>query len=330
MTKAVEEAILEKSTAQRVRNNLAAIKLIRELKARDYVATPDEQATLAKFVGWGGLREAVFGWELERAYDMERSGDAEGARRQLRRESISQNAYDLHKELRSVLNDEEYESAKASSSTAFYTPIYFVEALHDNLRYLGVKGGRFLGPSAGTGNFASAAGEYEKPVNWQFVEKDVMTGEMLKALFPNQRVTIGGFEDTKFPDGFFDFAIDNVPYADVPINDRTLSSKMFKIHDYFFAKTLSKLRSGGVMAFLTSTGTLDKTSPILRQFLTEHGGKIVGAVRLPNGFFSENTGTDVASDLVIVQKVEGRPTTRLLKRRRNTARPRNGCAARDR
>ena len=307
MTKAVEEAILEKKTAQRVRNNLEAIKLIRELKAKDYAATPEEQATLAKFVGWGGLREDVFGYGLERAYDLERSGDVEAAKRHLRREGISQSAYDLHKELRSVLNDSEYESAKASASTAFYTPVYFVEALHDNLRHLGVKGGRFLGPSAGVGNFASASGEYEKPVNWQFVEKDAMTGEMLKALFPNQRVTIGGFEDTKFPDGFFDFAIDNVPYADVPINDRSLSSKMFKIHDYFFAKTLSKLRPGGVMAFLTSTGTLDKTSPILRQFLTEHGGKIVGAVRLPNGFFSENAGTDVASDLVIVQKVQGRP-----------------------
>ncbi len=306
MTKAVEEAILEKKTAQRVRNNLEAIKLIRELKAKDYAATPEEQATLAKFVGWGGLREDVFSWELERAYDVERSG-AGDFKEYLKRQGISQSAYDLHKELRSVLNDSEYESAKASASTAFYTPIYFVEALHDNLRQLGVKGGRFLGPSAGVGNFASAAGEYEKPVNWQFVEKDAMTGEMLKALFPNQRVTIGGFEDTKFPDGFFDFAIDNVPYADVPINDRSLSSKMFKIHDYFFAKTLSKLRPGGVMAFLTSTGTLDKTSPILRQFLTEHGGKIVGAVRLPNGFFSENAGTDVASDLVIVQKVQGRP-----------------------
>ena len=194
MTKAVEEAILEKKTAQRVRNNLDAIKLIRDLKARDYVATPDEQATLAKFVGWGGLREDVFGYDLERAYDMERSGDAEGARRLLRREGVSQNAYELHKELRQVLNDNEYESAKASASTAFYTPIDFVRVLHDALRKLGVKGGRFLGPSAGTGNFASAAGEYEKPVNWQFVEKDAMTGEMLKALFPNQRVNIGGFE----------------------------------------------------------------------------------------------------------------------------------------
>ena len=307
MTKAVEDAILEKKTAQRVRNNLEAIKLIRDLKARDYVATPDEQATLAKFVGWGGLREDVFGYDLERAYDMERSGDAEGARRLLRREGVSQNAYELHKELRQVLNDNEYESAKASASTAFYTPIDFVRVLHDALRKLGVKGGRFLGPSAGTGNFASAAGEYEKPVNWQFVEKDAMTGEMLKALFPNQRVTVGGFEETKFPDGFFDFAIDNVPYADVPISDRSLSSKMFKIHDYFFAKTLAKLRPGGVMAFLTSTGTLDKTSPILRQFLTEHGGKIVGAVRLPNGFFAENAGTDAASDLVIVQKLDGKP-----------------------
>lgn len=307
MTKAVEEAILEKKTANRVRNNLDAIKLIRELKARDYAATPEEQAALAKFVGWGGLREAVFGYGLERAYDLERSGEPDRAATLLRREGISQSAYELHKELRQVLNDKEYESAKESASTAFYTPVEFVRVLHEALRRLGVKGGRFLGPSAGTGNFASAAGAYEKPVNWQFVEKDAMTGEMLKALFPNQRVNIGGFEDTKFPDGFFDFAIDNVPYADVPINDRSLSSRMFKIHDYFFAKTLAKLRPGGVMAFLTSTGTLDKTSPILRQFLTEHGGRIVGAVRLPNGFFSENAGTDVASDLVIVQKVQGKP-----------------------
>lgn len=307
MTKSVEDAILEKKTAQRVRNNLDAIKLIRDLKARDYAATPDEQATLAKFVGWGGLREDVFGYGLESAYDLERAGEPERVPGVLRKYGISQGAYELHRELRKLLNDKEYESAKASASTAFYTPVYFVEALHENLRYLGVKGGRFLGPSAGTGNFASAAGKYEKPVNWQFVEKDVLTGEMLKALFPNQRVNIGGFEDTKFPDGFFDFAIDNVPYADVPVNDRSLSSRMFKVHDYFFAKTLAKLRPGGVMAFLTSTGTLDKTSPILRQFLTEHGGRIVGAVRLPNGFFSENAGTDVASDLVIVQKVQGRP-----------------------
>lgn len=307
MTRSVEDAILEKNTAQRVRNNLDAIKLIRDLKARDYAATPEEQATLAKFVGWGGLREKVFGYALERAYDLERTGDRDRAMSLLRRERVSQSAYDLHKELRSVLNDSEYESAKVSASTAFYTPVDFVRVLHDALRNIGVKGGRFLGPSAGTGNFASAAGEYEKPVNWHFVEKDVLTGEMLKALFPNQRVTIGGFEETKFPDGFFDFAIDNVPYADVPISDRSLSSRMFKIHDYFFAKTLAKMRPGGVMAFLTSTGTLDKTSPILRQFLTEHGGKIVGAVRLPNGFFSENAGTDVASDLVVVQKVQGRP-----------------------
>lgn len=307
MTRSVEDAILEKNAAQRVRNNLDAIKLIRDLKARDYAAMPEEQATLAKFVGWGGLREKVFGYALERAYDLERTGERDRAMSLLRRERVSQSAYDLHKELRSVLNDSEYESAKASASTAFYTPVDFVRVLHDALRNIGVKGGRFLGPSAGTGNFASAAGEYEKPVNWHFVEKDVMTGEMLKALFPNQRVTIGGFEETKFPDGFFDFAIDNVPYADVPISDRSLSSKMFKIHDYFFAKTLAKLRPGGVMAFLTSTGTLDKTSPILRQFLTEHGGKIVGAVRLPNGFFSENAGTDVASDLVVVQKVQVRP-----------------------
>lgn len=307
MTKAVEEAILEKSPIKRIRQNIAAIKLIRELAQKDFVATPDEQATLAKYVGWGGLSE-MFSWDYDRAWSMERDGAAKSEVERVAREAkYGVAGYEAYKELRQTLNDEEYTSARASTTTAFYTPIDFVRVLHDALRNIGVKGGRFLGPSAGTGNFASAAGEYEKPVNWQFVEKDQVTGMILKALFPNQRVTIGGFEDTKFPDGFFDFAIDNVPYADVSITDRSLSPRGFKIHDYFFAKTLAKLRPGGVMAFLTSTGTLDKTSPILRQFLTEHSGKIVGAVRLPNGFFSENAGTDVASDLVIVQKVQGRP-----------------------
>lgn len=307
MTKAVEEAIVEKSPIKRIQQNVAAIKLIRELAQKEFVATPDEQATLAKYVGWGGLSE-MFTWDYERAWNLERDGAAKSEVESIARKGkFGVAGYEAYKELRQTLNDDEYRSARASTTTAFYTPIGFVRVLHDALRNIGVKGGRFLGPSAGTGNFASAEGEYEKPVNWQFVEKDQVTGMILKALFPNQRVNISGFEETKFPDGFFDFAVDNVPYADVSMTDRSLSPQSFKIHDYFFAKTLAKLRTGGVMAFLTSTGTLDKTSPILRKFLTEHGGRIVGAVRLPNGFFSENAGTDVASDLVIVQKVEGRP-----------------------
>jgi hypothetical protein len=255
MTKAVEEAIFEKSPINRIRQNIAAIKLIRELAQKDFVATPDEQATLAKYVGWGGLSE-MFSWDYDRAWNMERDGALKSeVERLARRGKYGIAGYEAYKELRQTLNDEEYDSARASTTTAFYTPIDFVRVLHDALRKIGVKGGRFLGPSAGVGNFASAAGEYEKPVNWQFVEKDQVTGMILKALFPNQRVNVSGFEETKFPDGFFDFAIDNVPYADVPITDRSLSPHSFKIHDYFFAKTLAKLRPGGVMAFLTSTKT---------------------------------------------------------------------------
>ncbi len=304
MTPSVEEAILERNQIKRVRNNIAAIKLLQELKKRDFKATPEEQNVLAKYVGWGGLSE-IFTHEYDRAYDFEKMGDAEAARKYASKGKYGLEGYEAYKELRQTLNDEEYRAAKATVLTAFYTPIEMVRIEHEALRRLGVLGGRFLGPSAGVGNYASAAGLYEKDVAWQFVEKDIVSGQILKALFPNQRVHIGGYEETKFADSFFDFAIDNVPYGDINITDKSLMKAPLKIHDYFFAKTLSKLRPGGVMMFLTSTGTLDKTDGKLRQFLSQNGGKIIGAVRLPNGFFSKNAGTDVASDLVIIQRQEG-------------------------
>mgnify|MGYP003402304187 CR=1 FL=1 len=308
MTDAVEAAILERSPIKRVLNNVAAIQLLQKLKQRDFKATPEEQKTLAKYVGWGGLSE-MFCREYERAWDSERNVDGgvdeETLSYLLRGAKYGREGYDAYRELRRTLNDEEYASARQTVLTAFYTPIPMVRLEHGALRKLGVKGGRFLGPSAGVGNYASAAGEYVKGARWQFVEKDEVSGQILRALFPNQRVHVGGYEDTKFADGFFDFAIDNVPYADLDITDKSLGKGSFKIHDYFFAKTLSKLRPGGVMMFLTSTGTLDKTDGKLRQFLSLHGGRIVGAVRLPNGFFSKNAGTDVASDLVVIQKMGG-------------------------
>lgn len=304
ITPSVEEAILERNQIKRVRNNIAALKLLQKLKERDFKATPEEQNILAKYVGWGGLSE-IFSYEYDRAYDFEKRGDAEIARKYALKGKYGLDGYEAYKELRQTLNDEEYRAANATVLTAFYTPIEMVRIEHDALRRLGVLGGRFLGPSAGVGNYASAAGLYEKDVAWQFVEKDIVSGQILKALFPNQRVHIGGYEETKFADSFFDFAIDNVPYGDINITDKSLMKEPLKIHDYFFAKTLSKLRPGGVMMFLTSTGTLDKTDGKLRQFLSKKGGKIIGAVRLPNGFFSKNAGTDVASDLVIIQRQEG-------------------------
>lgn len=309
MTESVEEAILERSPIKRVHNNVAALKLLQELKSRDYKATPEEQKTLAKYVGWGGLSE-IFTTDYDRVWQAEKRV-AEGGHPYididavLNRTKYGKEGYEAYKEIRSILNDEEFASAKATVLTAFYTPIPMVRAEHDALRKLGVLGGRVLGPSAGVGNYASAAGIYPKGLSWQFVEKDEVSGLILRALFPNQRVHIGGFQETKFPDGFYDLAIDNVPYADIDILDKSIGKKSFKIHDYFFAKTLSKLRPGGVMMFLTSTGTLDKTDGKLRQFLSQNGGKIIGAVRLPNGFFSKNAGTDAASDLVVIQRQSG-------------------------
>lgn len=309
MTESVEEAILERSPIKRVHNNVAALKLLQELKSRDYKATPEEQKTLAKYVGWGGLSE-IFTYEYDKLWQDEKR-IAEGGKPYYDAEAIlgrtkyGKEGYEAYKEIRSILNDEEFSSARATVLTAFYTPIPMVRAEHDALRKLGVMGGRVLGPSAGVGNYASAAGIYPKGLSWQFVEKDEVSGLILRALFPNQRVHIGGFQETKFPDGFYDLAIDNVPYADIDILDKSIGKKSFKIHDYFFAKTLSKLRPGGVMMFLTSTGTLDKTDGKLRQFLSQNGGKIIGAVRLPNGFFSKNAGTDVASDLVVIQRQSG-------------------------
>ena len=305
MTKAVEDAILEPNKTKRVENNLAAIRLVLKGGLNERGATPEEQETLAKYVGWGGLSE-IFDYNYESAWMSEKSGDSQRALDRAARAPMGKRGWELYKELRGLLNDEMFASARASSTTAFYTPIEMVRAEHAALRALGLKGGRFLGPSAGVGNYASAAGEYQNAVNWQFVEKDAISGLILKALFPNQRVNVMGFEETKFPDGFFDLAIDNVPYADVSITDKGLSASRFLIHDYFFAKTLSKLRPGGVMMFLTSTGTLDKGSGTLRKFLAEHSGRIVGAVRLPNGFFSQNANTEAAADLVIIQRVEGK------------------------
>lgn len=309
MTPAVEAAIVEKSPIKRVRNNVAAIRLIQQLKQRDFKATPEEQEVLAKYVGWGGLSE-IFSRNYERAYDAEKAIASGGhawvePEAEIRAAKYGREGYEAYKEIRQTLNDDEYASAKRTVLTAFYTPIQMVRAEHAALRKLGVLGGRVLGPSAGVGNYASAAGEYKKGLNWQFVELDEVSGNILRALFPNQLVHVGGFEETKFADSFFDFAIDNVPYADVDISDKSLMKSPLKIHDYFFAKTLSKIRPGGVIMFLTSTGTLDKTNGVLRQFLSKNGGKIVGAVRLPNGFFSANAGTDVASDLVVIQKVDG-------------------------
>lgn len=304
MTDGVRAAILEKSPLKRVRNNIKALKLLRKLRAEGRQATPKEQETLAKFVGWGGLSQ-IFDAAYGRQYDADTNGGAYYGRTDFTSGTkFGREGYELYKEIRETLTDAELARARGSTLSAFYTPVEMVMAEHDALRALGVRGGRFLGPSAGTGNYASAAGVYEKGLIWQFVELDPTTGGILQQLFPNQRVIVDGYEKTSLPNSYYDVAIDNVPYVDAFIrSDRDYPP--MKVHDYFFAKTISKLRPGGVMMFLTSTGTLDKQSATLRKYLSDHGGQIVGAVRLPNGFFSKNAGTDVAADLVIVQKRDG-------------------------
>ena len=301
MTKAVEDAILEPNPVNRAKQNLAAIRILNTLNKEGRTATPAEQETLAKYVGWGGLSQFL-DYSYDRAWAAEKNGYSPDAL--VRSAKFGMEGYEIYKEMRALMSDKELRGVRESTLSAFYTPIRMVRIEHDALRALGVTGGRFLGPSAGVGNYASAQGDYAKGVRWQFVELDETTGGILKHLFPNQRVEVSGYENTALPDSFYDVAIDNVPYIDFDIRtDKAFPS--MKIHDYFFAKTLSKLRPGGMMMFLTSTGTLDKQSATLRKYLSDNGGQIVGAVRLPNKFFSKNAGTDVAADLVIVQKRDG-------------------------
>ncbi|MDL2233176.1 hypothetical protein LJC63_06305 [Ruminococcaceae bacterium OttesenSCG-928-L11] len=255
--------------------NITALKLLGEIEADGRSATPTEQEVLSRYVGWGGLPQAFDPdnkqWEKEYA------------------------------ELSALLTPEEYESARASTLNAHYTSPIVISAMYETLERLGVKDGNILEPACGVGNFFGLLPDSMKNAKLYGVELDSVTGRIAKQLYPDANIQIKGFEKTDTPDAFFDVAVGNVPFGSYKVADKRYDKHNFLIHDYFFAKTLDQVRPGGIVAFITSKGTLDKANPEVRKYLAQRA-ELLGAVRLPNNAFLKNAGTEVTSDIIFLQK----------------------------
>ena len=260
---------------EKFRNNLAAIRLLHELQIENRLATPEEQETLSKYVGWGGL---------SMAFDEHNATWA--------------NEY---KELKAALSEEEYRAAMESTLTAFYTPPVVIKAMYEALDRLGFSQGNLLEPSCGTGNFLGLLPESMEKSKLHGIEIDPLSGRIAKQLYQKASIAIEGFEDTKLPDDHFDVVLGNVPFGEFKVNDSRYNSQKFLIHDYFFAKALDKVRAGGVVMFITSKGTMDKASPEVRKYIAQRA-ELLGAIRLPDNTFKANAGTEVTSDILILQK----------------------------
>ena len=257
------------------RNNMAAINLLHELEIENRLATPEEQEILSRYVGWGGL---------SMAFDEHNAAWS-----------------DEFKELYATLSPEEYNAAMESTLTAFYTPPVVIKAMYEALDRLGFSQGNILEPSCGTGNFFGLLPESMAGSKLHGVEIDPLTGRIAKQLYQKANISIEGFEETKLPDDYFDVVIGNVPFGDIRVNDSRYNAQKFLIHDYFFAKALDKVRAGGVVLFITSKGTMDKASPEVRKYIAQRA-ELLGAIRLPDNTFKANAGTEVTSDILILQK----------------------------
>ena len=260
---------------EKFRNNMAAIRLLHDLQIENRLATPEEQETLAKYVGWGGL---------SMAFDEKNAAWA--------------NEY---KELKAELSDEEYHAAMESTLTAFYTPPVVIKAMYEALDRLGFSQGNILEPSCGTGNFLGLLPDSMEKTKLHGIEIDPISGRIAKQLYQKASIAIEGFEDTKLPDSHFDVVLGNIPFGEFKVNDSRYNAQKFLIHDYFIAKALDKVRAGGVVMFITSKGTMDKASPEVRKYIAQRA-ELLGAVRLPDNTFRANAGTEVTSDILILQK----------------------------
>ena len=260
---------------EKFRNNMAAINLLHELEIENRLATPEEQEILSRYVGWGGL---------SMAFDEHNAAWA-----------------DEFKELYASLSPEEYNAAMESTLTAFYTPPVVIKAMYETLDRLGFSQGNILEPSCGTGNFFGLLPESMAGSKLHGVELDPLTGKIAKQLYQKANIAIEGFEQTKLPDDHFDVVIGNVPFGEIRVNDSRYNAQKFLIHDYFFAKALDKVRAGGVVMFITSKGTMDKASPEVRKYIAQRA-ELLGAIRLPDNTFRANAGTEVTSDILILQK----------------------------
>ena len=260
---------------EKFRNNMAAINLLHELELENRLATPEEQEILSKYVGWGGL---------SMAFDENNAAWA-----------------DEFKELNASLSPEEYRAAMESTLTAFYTPPVVIKGMYEALERLGFSEGSILEPSCGTGNFFGLLPDAMAGSKLHGVEIDPLTGKIAKQLYQKANIAVQGFEETKLPDDHFDVVIGNVPFGDFKVNDSRYNAQKFLIHDYFFAKALDKVRAGGVVAFVTSKGTMDKASPEIRKYIAQRA-ELLGAIRLPDNTFRANAGTEVTSDILFLQK----------------------------
>ncbi len=260
---------------EKFRQNVEAIRTLEKIESERRTATPEEQEVLAKYVGWGGLADAF--------------------------DSSKSNWANEYQELKSLLSPEEYASARESTLNAHYTSPVIIQAIYDAVGKMGFTRGNVLDPAAGIGNFYGCLPEEMAGSRLYGAELDGITGRIAKQLYPHADIKITGFENTSYPNDFFDVAVGNVPFGQYKVSDRQYDKHNFLIHDYFFVKTLDKVRPGGIVAFVTSKGTMDKKNPEVRKYLSQRA-ELLGAVRLPNTAFKENAGTEVTSDILFLKK----------------------------
>lgn len=263
------------SPKEKFRQNVEAIRTLGRIEGENRIATPQEQEILAKYVGWGGLADAF--------------------------DESKANWAGEYQELKELLSPEEYASARESTLNAHYTSPVIIQSIYGVLERMGFSKGNILEPAMGTGNFFGMLPEKMQESRLYGVELDGITGRIAKQLYPNASVKIAGFEKTDYPNDFFDVVVGNVPFGQYKVADKAYDRHNFLIHDYFFAKTLDKVRPGGVVAFVTSKGTMDKQNPAVRKYLAQRA-ELLGAVRLPNTAFKENAGTEVTSDILFLKK----------------------------
>lgn len=265
----------EGSPREKFNNNVEAIRVLKKCEEENRFATPQEQEILSKYVGWGGLPQA---------FD--------------EKDSSWSNEYSI---LKNLLDEKEYSQARESTLTAFYTPPVVIRSMYKALENMELKTGNILEPSCGVGNFIGMLPDSLEDCKLYGVELDSISGRIARQLYQKSTVAVQGYEDTNLPNSFFDVAVGNVPFGDFKVLDKKYDKHKFLIHDYFFAKTLDKVRPGGVIAFITSKGTLDKENSSVRKYIAQRAD-LLGAIRLPNNTFKANAGTEVTSDIIFLQK----------------------------
>ena len=265
------DALGHGTSSEKYAANVAAIRTLKQIEAEERLATPEEQEILSRYVGWGGLADCF--------------------------EETSPH----YEELKSLLDSEEYAAARASTLTAFYTPPVVIRGIYKALSQMGFTQGNILEPSCGTGNFLGLLPADMAGSKAYGVELDSISGRIAGQLYQNASISVNGFETVQMPDSFFDVAVGNVPFGDFKVLDRRYDKHHWLIHDYFFGKTLDKVRPGGVIAFVTSKGTMDKENSAVRRYLAQRAD-LIGAIRLPDNTFKRNAGTEVTSDVIFLQK----------------------------